>query len=118
MTDALLVAAGAAVGAPLRWLTDRAVGARFSNRFPWGTLSVNLVGCFVLGFVLAAATAPLVLLLGTGFCGAFTTFSSFSFETVRLLEGGLRRYAACNVALSVLVGSALAALGWVLGTAI
>ncbi len=117
MMDALLVATGAAVGAPLRWLTDRAVSARFPSRFPWGTLCVNLIGCFVLGFVLAAATAPLALLLGTGFCGAFTTFSSFSFETVRLLEGGPRRYAVWNLAVSVLAGSALAALGWALGTA-
>ncbi len=116
MTDALLVAAGAAVGAPLRWLTDRVVSARFPSRFPWGTVCVNLTGCFVLGFVLAAAAAPLVLLLGTGFCGAFTTFSTFSFETVRLLEGSPRRYAVLNLAVSVLAGGALAALGWVLGS--
>lgn len=118
MTDALLVAAGAAVGAPLRWLTDRVVSARFPSRFPWGTVCVNLMGCFVLGVVLAAATAPMVLLIGTGFCGAFTTFSTFSFETVRLLEGGPRRYAAWNLVVSVLAGSALAALGWALGTAL
>lgn len=119
MTDALLVALGAAVGAPLRWLTDRLITARYPSRFPWGTLCVNLAGSFVLGVVLgsaAAPDAPLVLLLGTGFCGAFTTFSTFSFETVRLIEAGPRRYAAWNLVVSLVVGVLLATLGWGLGT--
>ncbi|GAA2492524.1 fluoride efflux transporter CrcB [Streptomyces gobitricini] len=109
----LWVVAGAAVGAPLRYLTDRAVQARHDSVFPWGTFTVNVVGCLVLGVVTGAVTAGaapsgLQLLLGTGLCGALTTYSTFSYETLRLVEGGASRYAALNVAGSV--GAALAAV--------
>ncbi|MFF8289640.1 fluoride efflux transporter CrcB [Streptomyces sp. NPDC016309] len=105
----LLVAAGAAVGAPLRYLTDRAVQARHDSVFPWGTFAVNVVGCLVLGVVTGAVTAgaagsSLRLLLGTGLCGALTTYSTFSYETLRLAEGGAVLYAVLNVALSTGVG--------------
>ncbi|WP_441250947.1 fluoride efflux transporter CrcB [Kitasatospora sp. McL0602] len=118
-TDWLLVAAGAAVGAPLRYLTDRAVQARHDTVFPWGTFTVNVVGCAVLGLLTGAVTAGvsspgLQLLLGTGLCGALTTYSTFSYETLRLAESGARLLAVANV-----VGSLLAGLGavWV-GTAL
>ncbi|MFB7666535.1 fluoride efflux transporter CrcB [Kitasatospora sp. NPDC056138] len=107
----LLVLAGAAVGAPLRYLTDRAVQARHDTVFPWGTFTVNVGGCLVLGLVTGAVTAgavgsPVQLLLGTGLCGALTTYSTFSYETFRLAESGARLFAAANV-----VGSLLAGLG-------
>lgn len=103
----LLVILGAAVGAPLRYLTDRFVQARHDTAFPWGTFAVNVAGCAVLGFLGAAAASPhLQLLLGTGLCGALTTYSTFSFETLRLAEDGARFYAAANV-----VGSLAAGLG-------
>ncbi|GGU38484.1 fluoride efflux transporter CrcB [Streptomyces lavendofoliae] len=105
----LWVVAGAAVGAPLRYLTDRAVQARHDSAFPWGTFTVNVVGCLVLGLVTGAVTAgaaapELRLLLGTGLCGALTTYSTFSYETLRLVEGGASLYAALNVAGSVGAG--------------
>ncbi|MBO1414443.1 fluoride efflux transporter CrcB [Streptomyces sp. FH025] len=105
----LLVIAGAVVGAPLRYLTDRAVQSRHDSVFPWGTFLVNVVGCLVLGLVTGAVTAgaassELQLLLGTGLCGALTTYSTFSYETLRLAETGAGLYAALNVAGSVLAG--------------
>ena len=85
----LLVALGAAVGAVSRWLTDRFVQSRHTSFFPWGTFTVNVLGSLVLGFLLGLDTAPdLLLVLGTGFCGGFTTFSTFSFETVVLAGEG------------------------------
>jgi CrcB protein len=112
----LLVVAGAAVGAPLRYLTDRAVQARHDSLFPWGTFVVNVVGCLVLGLltgaVAAGAAGPqLRLLVGTGLCGALTTYSTFSYETLRLTEAGSGLYAALNVVASVLAGLAAAFTG-------
>ncbi|WDZ82972.1 fluoride efflux transporter CrcB [Micromonospora cathayae] len=109
----LLVALGAAVGAPLRYLTDRAVQARFGSAFPWGTLTVNVTGSLLLGVVFGAAADPAVsALVGTGFCGAFTTWSTFGYETVRLVRSGARRAALANVALSVAAGLGAAWLGF------
>ncbi|MFF5470918.1 fluoride efflux transporter CrcB [Streptomyces achromogenes] len=112
----LLVVAGAMVGAPLRYLTDRAVQARHDSLFPWGTFAVNVVGCLVLGLVTGAASAGalgphLRLLLGTGLCGALTTYSTFSYETLRLTEAGSGLYAAGNVVASVAAGLAAAFTG-------
>jgi CrcB protein len=115
----LWVALGAAIGAPARYLTDRAVQGRHDSVFPWGTLMVNLVGSCVLGFLVAASThlSPAVsAALGTGFCGALTTYSTFSYEIVRLLEDGSRFYAAANVVASLLGGFGAVGLGWTLAT--
>ncbi|WP_018638048.1 fluoride efflux transporter FluC [Parafrankia elaeagni] len=112
----LLVIAGAAVGAPLRYLTDRAVQARHSSRFPWGTFAVNVVASLVLGVVTGAVAAgaasdSLTLLLGPGLCGALSTYSTFSYETLLLVEEGALLLAAANVAGSVLATFAAAAAG-------
>ncbi|MFD3542173.1 fluoride efflux transporter FluC [Streptomyces sp. NPDC058662] len=112
----LLVVAGAAVGAPLRYLTDRAVQARHDSAFPWGTLVVNTAACLLLGGLGGAALAGasssrLDLLLGTGLCGALSTYSTFSYETLRLAETGRTFLAAANVAVSVLVGLGAVHLG-------
>ena len=115
----LWVALGAAIGAPARYLTDRAVQARHDSVFPWGTLTVNLVGSFVLGFLVAASAhlSPAVAAaLGTGFCGALTTYSTFSYEILRLLEDGSRFYAAANVVASLLGGFGAVGVGWTLAT--
>ena len=85
----VLVIVGGMVGAPLRYLTDRAVQSRHATDFPWGTFTVNVAGSFVLGLLTGAvtagaATSHLRLLLGTGLCGALTTYSTFSYETLRL----------------------------------
>ncbi|WP_223778440.1 fluoride efflux transporter CrcB [Streptomyces sp. 135] len=112
----LSVIAGAMIGAPLRHLTDRAVRARHDTVFPWGTFTVNVVGCLVLGVLAGAvsagaASASAQLFLGTGLCGALTTYSTFSYETLRLAEGGARLYAAANAIGSVVVGLGAAFLG-------
>jgi len=111
----LLVALGGAVGAPARYLADRWLSARLPGAFPWGTFAVNVVGSLLLGLLAATAPSGLVALAGTGFCGALTTFSTFSFETVRLLETGRPVPAAVNVTASVVVSVVAAALGWRLG---
>jgi CrcB protein len=108
----LLVALGAAVGAPLRYLTDRAVQARFGSALPWGTLTVNVTGSLLLGVVVGLPADPAVTaLVGTGFCGAFTTWSTFGYETVRLARAGTRRAALANVTLGVAAGLGAAWLG-------
>ncbi|MEU0399439.1 fluoride efflux transporter CrcB [Streptomyces sp. NPDC006197] len=107
----LLVVAGAAVGAPLRYLTDRAVQARHDSVFPWGTFTVNVVGSFVLGLLTGVASAQAQLLLGTGLCGALTTYSTFSYETFRLYENGAKGYAALNVTGSLAAGLGAVWLG-------
>lgn len=112
----LLVAVGGMVGAPLRYLTDRAVQARHTSLFPWGTFTVNAVGSLVLGLVTGAAASgaagpQATALLGTGLCGALTTYSTFSYETLRLTEQGRGGLALANAAGSVGVALAGLALG-------
>ena len=112
----LLIALGAAVGAPLRYLTDRAVQTRHESAFPWGTQTVNLIGSFLLGFLTGLpASHALSALLGTGFCGALTTYSTFSYETMALARSGLRLHALANVVFSLLAGLGAAFLGVILG---
>ncbi|MFG2973927.1 fluoride efflux transporter FluC [Streptomyces sp. NPDC048331] len=118
----LLVVAGAAVGAPLRYLMDRAVQARSAGPdgadglFPWGTFVVNATACLVFGTLagaalVGAASSRLQLLLGAGLCGALSTYSTFSYETLRLAERGRGFLAAANVVMSVLVGLGAVHLG-------
>ncbi|HEX8630070.1 MAG TPA: fluoride efflux transporter CrcB [Catenuloplanes sp.] len=117
----LLVVLGGAVGAPLRYLVDRAVRARLGSPFPAGTFLANVAGSLLLGVLSGAATAlppgvgPLV---GTGFCGALSTYSTFGYETLRLVEDGAHRYAVANVLGSVLAGVGAAFLGQLLGAAL
>ncbi|MER7008099.1 fluoride efflux transporter CrcB [Dactylosporangium sp. NPDC000555] len=115
----LLVVAGAAVGAPLRYLTDRAIQARHDSVFPWGTLTVNVAGSLLLGLVTGLPADPAVTaLLGTGFCGALTTYSTFSYETLRLAQIGARFYAIMNVLASVVAGLGAGAVGLLLAQAV
>jgi len=120
---ALWVVLGAAVGAPLRYLTDRFVQRRHASAFPWGTATVNLAGSFVLGLLTAGLTrhavSPAVMaLLGTGFCGALTTYSTFGYETVRLIQNRTRLLALANVVGSILGGLAAVYCGVAVATAI
>jgi CrcB protein len=119
----LFVCLGAAIGAPARYLTDRAVQSRHDSVFPWGTFTVNVAGSLVLGALVGAAAhhavpPALVAALGTGFCGALTTYSTFGYETVRLAEDGARLYAVFNVVASLAAGFGAAALGYALGQAL
>lgn len=109
----ILVFVGAVVGAPLRYLTDRAVQARHDTVFPWGTFTVNICGCLILGSLTGSTLpSPVLALLGTGFCGALTTYSTFGYETVRLVEERSYFYAAVNVIVSVVAGLGAALLGY------
>jgi len=116
----VLVIAGAAVGAPLRYLTDRAVQDRHRSVLPWGTFTVNVIGSLVLGLLTAGAITGGVspgtqLVIGTGFCGALTTYSTFSWETLRLFEDDAPLLAGVNVVGSILAGLAAAATGFAAG---
>jgi len=119
----LLVVAGGMVGAPLRYLTDRMVQSRHDSVFPWGTFVVNVVGCAVLGALTGAvaagaASSQVQLLLGTGLCGALTTYSTFSYETLKLAEDGARGFAVANAVGSVVAGVAAAFAGGAVATAL
>jgi CrcB protein len=118
----LAVAVGGLVGAPSRYLLDRAISGRTQTNRPWGTFVINLTGSLLLGFLTGTTMTGHLsevgkALLGTGFCGAYTTFSTFSFESVRLLEDGRIVDAAGNVVMSVAVGLAAAAAGLAIGLA-
>ncbi|MFJ3095890.1 fluoride efflux transporter CrcB [Streptomyces hydrogenans] len=107
----LLVVAGAAVGAPLRYLVDLAAKGRFGPGFPWGTLAVNVSGSLVLGLLTGLASAHAQLFLGTGLCGALTTYSTFSYETLKLYEDGAKARAVLYVLVSLAAGLGAAWLG-------
>lgn len=108
----VLVGIGGSLGALGRFALARYLPA---ETFPLGTFAVNVLGSFFLGFItFAGASEGLLLFLGVGICGSFTTFSSFSFETVRLYERG-RHWRGTGYALGTLVASGLAVgLAWLL----
>lgn len=117
MTWVVVAVAGAA-GAVCRYVVDFVVTQRTMGVFPWGTCCVNVAGSLLLGFLVALAAgqaqAPLWLVGATaGFCGAFTTFSTYMFETLALLERGAWRPALWNLTTQV-VGVAAAGGGWLL----
>lgn len=119
----LFVLAGGMIGAPARYLADRVVQARHDSVFPWGTFAVNIAGSALVGFLLGAQrhlglSAWVVTVVGTGFCGGFTTFSAFGYETLRLLEDGAIGEAGVNVIGSLVVGVLAAWLGFKLAGAL
>ncbi len=104
------------VGAIARFLLDSAVGRRVGRGFPFGTLAVNISGAFVLGVLVGATlSADAYRLEGTGFIGAFTTFSTWALESHRLGEDGQLRLGMLNFAVSLVLGVAAAAIGRHLG---
>lgn len=118
----LALCLGAALGAPLRYMVEVRLRARW-GAFPWGTLAVNVVGSAVLG-VLAGASAtrgvpPAVVSgVGAGFCGALTTYSGFAAGVVRLTEEDGPRSAALDVALHLLLGLGAATAGYAAAVAL
>ncbi|MGK3203714.1 fluoride efflux transporter CrcB [Amycolatopsis sp. MEPSY49] len=119
----VLVAVGGAAGSILRYLTDRRVQSWRDSPFPFGTLTVNIVGSFVLGFLSGwllhgAEPSSVRSLVAVGFCGGLTTFSTFGYETVRLFMEKTRLYAVVNVLVTVVAGLASGALGLLLATAV
>ena len=115
--NVLLVVCGAAVGAPLRFLVDKhmvarlLLSARIETPMPWGTFAVNISGSFLLGVLSGVGNPTIALLLGVGFCGAFTTYSTFAAETTALAASGHRGKALLNVVLNLSVGLLAAVLG-------
>ncbi len=128
----LWIAVGSAAGGAARYFCSGVVARLIGETFPWGTLVVNIVGSFIIGFVgvltspdgrlLIAPNTRLAIMVG--FCGGYTTFSSFSIQTLNLLNDGQYLYAGANMLLSVVLcllsvwaGSAIAsninAVGWI-----
>ncbi|GAC1316654.1 MAG: fluoride efflux transporter CrcB [Acidimicrobiales bacterium] len=110
------LAAAGAVGALCRYLVDAAIGERSKGGFPWGTFVVNMTGSFLLGLITGAALyhgfpATPRIILGAGFCGAYTTFSTWTFETVRLLEEHAPAAAFANAVGSLAAGLGAAGVG-------
>jgi CrcB protein len=103
-------------GALARFLVDGAIATRLGRDFPYGTLAVNLSGALLLGVVAGAASGDeTTRLLGTGFLGAYTTFSTWALESHRLAEEGEARLGALNFAFSLALGIAAAWIGTKLG---
>lgn len=123
---ALYVAAGGALGSILRYWCSGLVANAFGQTFPFGTLAVNVVGSFLIGMVAVVLGPDGRLLLApehrqlilVGLFGGFTTFSSFSLQTLALVQDGEWLYAAANILLSVVLCLAGVWLGWLLGMAI
>lgn len=115
MLIAVLVIGGA-LGAPARYFVDGWVEPRVSSVFPWGTFVINVTGSLVLGVITGLALyhglgdVPRAG-LATGFCGAYTTFSTFSYETLQLVETGEHRLAVTNALGSIAVGLMAAGIG-------
>jgi CrcB protein len=112
------VAVAGSVGAATRFVLDAAMRARMRRSFPWATLIVNVTGSFLLGVVTGlviyrGGSPDLRLIIGTGFCGGYTTFSTTSFETIRLAQRGSIRLAVANGFGTLLLTVGVAALGLV-----
>lgn len=109
MQNYFLVAVGAALGGSLRYWMSGAVQKIVPLNFPFGTLTVNALGSFILGFIIfyfdaqELMSSELKVLLTVGFCGGFTTFSAFSFETISLLHDSEYFLAFVNIGLSLFV---------------
>jgi CrcB protein len=117
----LVVAGG--LGALLRYEVERGVRRRLGPSFPYGTLLINVTGSFLLGLLTGLAehhglNTGLVTVLGTGLLGAYTTFSTFSVDTVGLAERGRGGAALANVGASLVLGLGAAALGLAAGLAL
>jgi len=109
----VMVGVGGAAGSSLRYILSGMVQSQTASGFPFGTLLVNLIGCFVIGLLVGISiSAPvkmsdhLRLVFATGFCGGFTTFSAFSAETVALVDKGEMGLAVTYITISVLMGLA------------
>ena len=113
----LLIALGGGVGSMLRYLTSMVVGKFYTSVFPLATLTVNVIGCLLVGFFMGwlgkneLADGSMKWLLITGFCGGYTTFSTFGYENIALLQSQHSGIAFLYIAGSVMVGLAAVWLG-------
>ena len=118
LKNIMLVAVGGAVGSVARYLVSRALNGTLLAAFPLGTLTANVLGCLIIGLVCGLADgdgppvgADLKLLLTVGFCGGFTTFSTFMNESLTLVKTGDAVLAALYAGASVALGLAAVAAG-------
>ena len=114
-----LIGAGSFIGGILRYILSLLTQSRFLSTFPYGTLGVNILGCFVIGLVFALSERTSMssewrLFLATGICGGFTTFSAFSYETFALLRDGQVWHASAYVIASVVLGVLATFIGYAL----
>jgi fluoride exporter len=121
VTTLLWVAAGSALGAPVRYLLDQLIQSRHERVFPWGTFVVNTSGSFLLGLLLGGMSGSttdswLFAAVGTGFLGSYTTFSTFTWESMRLIEDGAFLIGSLNIVAGILTGAAAAAAGLIVGS--
>lgn len=120
----LMVALGGSAGAIARYAVGSYIGNRMGSRFPYGTFVINISGSFVIGLVMtilakhSQMSRSWLYLIPIGFIGAYTTFSTFEFETLRLIQDGQSFSALLNAALSVMVGFAMVWIGMVAGRAL
>jgi CrcB protein len=119
MLLALAVGVVAGVGAVCRYAADQVISNRRRSLFPWGTLTINVVGSFVLGLSTGLAahhglSATAAAIIGSGFCAGFTTFSTWMWETIALAETRALVAATMNVVASIALGLGAAAVGlWI-----
>ncbi len=109
MQPILIVFLGGGFGSVLRYLLSKWISALHTQSFPWGTFTVNVIACLVLGVIVGVADqkqiiSPTMRLFWTvGFCGGFSTFSTFSIETLQLMQNGLTSSLLLYIALSLLL---------------
>ncbi len=118
--NSLLVIIGSAIGGGCRFWISTWMQKQLTTSFPIGTFTVNMLGCLAIGLVVGMAEKSsinqtnLMLLLASGFCGGFTTFSAFALENIQLLKNGLNVQSATYIIVSVAVGVALVKTGMTL----
>lgn len=115
----LLIGTGSFIGGVLRYSLSQFIQTKFLSAFPFGTLGVNIIGCFAIGLVFALSertnmSPEMRLFLATGICGGFTTFSAFSNETFSLMRDGQLLYASAYITSSVLFGLLATFFGYAL----
>ena len=123
-SQALVIMLGGSLGALARYVLSSVVSEKLGSSFPYGTLSVNVIGSFLMGFLAIVLVERMgldpLLRLGifVGFLGAFTTFSTFSMETMNLFEQGLHMRALLNMIISVMLSVLAVWLGFIIGKTI
>lgn len=117
MLQVVLIVLGGGLGTLLRWGMNGAASRMFDASFPWGTLIVNLIGSFIIGFLWdfsdrLAVSTNLKIFLFIGLLGAFTTFSAYSFETITMFKSGQVKLALLNIFFSNILGLGLVVAGY------
>lgn len=124
MLKVIVVAIGGSIGAAARYLVSTWAAERFGSDFPYGTLIVNVVGCFIIGAFMVLVTERVIanpywrLLVAVGFLGGLTTFSSFGYETLKLMQDAQFQWAAYNILGNLILGFFATWLGMTVARAV